>query len=83
MGPAIFGETLGWTPKNIMKGQVPQTPESFNKWAVQVGAAVLSNRFGKATDNYLSGSSFGEAMVREYFKGFVAVGANSASQEIE
>ncbi|MCK8141812.1 hypothetical protein MW871_07880 [Flavobacterium sp. I-SCBP12n] len=83
IGPEIFGETIGWTPNNIMKGQGFQTLGSFNKCAVQAGSAVLSNRFAKASDNYLSGSGFGEAMVREYFKVIVAVGANSAPQGIK
>ncbi|MBE8725378.1 hypothetical protein [Flavobacterium hungaricum] len=81
--PAIFGETLTWTPNNVMAGDGIQTPDSFNKWVAQAGSVALSNRFGKATDNYLSGSSFGEAMVREYFKGIIAIGANSVPQEVK
>ena len=73
IGPAAFGETFSYTANKGFK-----TPDSFDKWVVQAGAAILSNRYGKATDNYLSGSGFGEAMIREYFKGIVAVGANSA-----
>ncbi|MDN3672842.1 hypothetical protein QWY99_07235 [Flavobacterium branchiarum] len=66
-----------------MEDDGPSVPKSFNKWAVQAGASVLSNRFGKATDNHLSGSSFGETVVKEYFKGVIGVGANSIPQEIE
>ncbi|MBE8725376.1 DUF6443 domain-containing protein [Flavobacterium hungaricum] len=83
VGPAIFGETITWTPNRLIDGKSPTTPDSFNKWTVQAGSAVLANRFGKATDNYLSGSSFGEAMVREYFKGIATVGANSAPSLIK
>ncbi|OUL60302.1 RHS repeat domain-containing protein [Flavobacterium sp. AJR] len=83
IGPAIFGETITWTPDDIINFRSAQTPKSFNKWAVQAGSAVLSNRFGKATDNYLPSSGFGEAMVKEYFKGIIAIGANSVPQEIE
>ncbi|MFB9066169.1 hypothetical protein [Flavobacterium branchiarum] len=43
----------------------------------------ISNLFGKATDNYFSGSSFGETVVIEYFKGFVAVGANVAPKILD
>lgn len=72
IGPAVFGETFSYTANKGFK-----TPDSFNKWLIQAGSAILSNRFGKSTDNYLSGKGFGEAMVREYFKGVVATGANS------
>lgn len=70
--PAVFGETFSYTTNKGFK-----TPDSIDKWAIQAGSAVLANRFGKATDNYLSGSGFGEAIVKEYFKGIVTVGANS------
>ncbi|KIA94973.1 MULTISPECIES: hypothetical protein [unclassified Flavobacterium] len=83
IGPAIFGETFTRTPNNIMEGDGPTMPESFNKWAVQAGSAVLSNRFGKAADSHLSGSAFGEAMVREYFKSIIGIGANSVPEVIK
>ncbi|MDN3672837.1 hypothetical protein QWY99_07210 [Flavobacterium branchiarum] len=43
----------------------------------------ISNHFGKATDNYLSGSSFGETVVKEYFKGVIGVGANVAPKILD
>lgn len=83
VGPAAFGETFIYTPNNFLKGDSAKMPDSFDKWAVGVGGAILSNRFGKATDNYLSGSGFGEAMVREYFKTAITVGTNSLPQEVK
>ena len=73
IGPAIFGETINWTPNNIIAGEGTQMPDSFNKWAVQAGSALLSNRFGKATDSCFSGGSFTDNVVGEYFKGVLSL----------
>ncbi|MDN3673045.1 hypothetical protein QWY99_08295 [Flavobacterium branchiarum] len=78
MGPAILGESLSFTANKGFNA-----PDSFNKWAVQAGAAVLTNRFGKATDNYLSGTGFSEAVTREYFKTLFATGANFTPYLVE
>jgi RHS repeat-associated protein len=65
IGPAVFGETFSYSVTNIMEGTGPTMPESFEKWAVQAGSAVISNRFGKAADSYPAG--FGKS--KEVFGG--------------
>ncbi|MFB3389855.1 hypothetical protein [Flavobacterium sp. LAR06] len=72
IGPAVFGETFSYTANKGFK-----TPDSFDKWAVQASSATLSNRFGKATDNYFSGESFGGKVVGEYFKTLISTGTNT------
>ncbi|MDA6070186.1 hypothetical protein NJT12_11210 [Flavobacterium sp. AC] len=71
-------------PNNIIKNEGPQKQYSFDsRWATQVGAAILCNRFGKASDNYLSGTGFADQMVKEYFKTIIGVGANTAPKALD
>ncbi|MFH6996059.1 hypothetical protein [Flavobacterium sp. FlaQc-48] len=58
-------------------------PDSLNKWSAQAGSAIFSNRFGKATDNYFSGESFGGKVIGEYFKVLITTGTNAIPQEVE
>jgi RHS repeat-associated protein len=71
--PTVVGETFSFTSNEGF-----QTPDSFSQWSIQVGGGILSNRFGKATDNYLGGEGVKGAVVGEYFKFIVETGSNAA-----
>jgi hypothetical protein len=72
IGPVVFGETFSYSTSNGF-----QTPNSFAQWSVQVGGGILSNSFGKATDNYL-GNNISNQVVGEYFKFQVETATNIA-----
>lgn len=74
--PVVAGETFSLTANKFDQGVT--IPNSFSKWGIQVGGGILSNRFGKATDNHMSGQGFGGAVVSEYFKLIIETGSNAA-----
>jgi hypothetical protein len=78
IGPAAFGESFSYTSNKGFK-----LPNSFNKWSVQVSGAIVSNRFGKATDNYLAGEGAQGKVLGEFWKGFVQTFANSIPETIK
>ena len=83
IGPVIFGETFSYSANNFIKNEGIQAPDSFAKWSAQVGGGIISNRFGKATDNYLVGEGIGGKVIGEYFKGIIETGSNAAPNLIK
>jgi hypothetical protein len=79
VGPTIIGESFNLPVSDVLQGNfMPTTPSSFQQGLVQIGGGLLSNSFGNATDNYLSGEGFGGKLVGEYFKGIIETGSNAA-----
>jgi RHS repeat-associated protein len=79
--PTIAGETFSLTANKFDEGVT--LPNSFSQWGIQVGGGILSNRFGKATDNHMTGEGFGGAFVSEYFKLIIETGSNAAPSLVD
>jgi hypothetical protein len=78
--PTIAGETFSFSANNYKQGIT--IPSSLGKWGAQLGGGVLSNRFGKATDNYLGSEGLAGKAVGDYFKFIVETGSNAAPNAI-
>ncbi|SHM44148.1 hypothetical protein [Flavobacterium chilense] len=51
IGPAIIGGTFSLPVGNVLQGNfTPSTPSNFNQGALQIGGAILANRFGQKID---------------------------------
>lgn len=81
--PTIVGETFSYTPNNFIKNESIKNSFGSNKWYIQAGGGVLSNRFGKATGSFLDSEGVQGKVAGEYFKFIIERGSNAAPNLIE
>lgn len=81
--PTIVGETFSYTPNNFIKNESIKNSFGSNKWYIQAGGGVLSNRFGKATGSFLDSEGVQGKVAGEYFKFIIETGSNAAPNLIE